>query len=283
MDEILEIFKNIYEIKGDNLIFEKYKFSKGTYLLVDSKRGNILEEYTVTADNNIIPEYFKKLDYYSRTISTNKCLDLPSRKILSNSFLCFYAKKRIIKHNLITRKNIETYKKNTILNYNSLEKDFKKTTDKDICKYIQNNFYKYTIDNEIVDDIFYWIEDNINPSIVKSPSKFQEAVLKVFFLIDNIENTIEFFKQEYYKYLCWNILDKEKRDYKKLEGAILEYTFYRYLIVELKKGNYYIYVTKNDIIASSKLEKIFGCKYILITRFNAKFNVEIDLIKKMDS
>nr|DAT75654.1 MAG TPA: hypothetical protein [Caudoviricetes sp.] len=283
MDEILKIFKNIYEIKGDNLIFEKYKFSKGTYLLVDAKRGNILEEYTVTTDNDINTKYLKELDYYSRTINTNKCLDLPARKILSNSFLCFYSKKRVIKNNLITKKNIETYKKNTILNYNSFEGDFKKTTDKDICKYIENNYSKYTIDKEAIDDIFFWIEDNINPSILRRPTKYYDTVLKVFFLIDNMENTIEFFKQEYYKYLCWNILDKEKRDYKKLEDAILEYTFYRYLIVELKKGNYYIYVTKNDIIASSKLEKIFGCKYILITRFNAKFNVEIDLIKKMDS
>ena len=79
---------------------------------MDAKRGNILEEYTVTKDNNINAEYLKKLDYYSRTINTNKCLDLPARKILSNSFLCFYSKKRVIKNNLITKKNIETYKKN---------------------------------------------------------------------------------------------------------------------------------------------------------------------------
>ncbi len=264
LQKVLKIFEKFYSKYGEDFIIENSSLQKCHYVLVDIKRGD-----TIKISDEIY-EYTKKFDYYSKIISTNKTLELPARKILSNQFCSFYIKKNNIKKNFITKAILEKYRKNTIKNYNSLEKDYKLEIEKEICRYIKRYFFKYTVEKETIDDIFYWIEDNLKEVIENS--KYER--IKIFFVIENLEYTLNLFRQEYYKYIIWNLQNKNEKNLEFLERDIFNYTFNRFLLTELGKKKNYIYFAEDD-----SFKKLYKLKISYATDFNSKIDEIIELKK----
>ena len=266
LNKVLEIFEGIYKEKGDNLLIDRYALKKGTYYLIDSKRGNIINKLDIDTKgltNTTSCDYklFQLLNYYSGIININKTLELPYRKILSNQICSFCTKKSYIQKNILSQKNIEKYKNNVIKVYN-------------------NGVKNYFIEKETVEDIFYWIEDNIKDLV--DYKKFDYGKLDLFFVIGTIENTIEIFKQEYNKYLLLYLQDRKSKNEDTIKKDILFFTFKRFLKTEHYNGNNYIYFTKDNIIPKEKEEATQGALFFLKTNFNySSFNLEIENITEL--
>lgn len=266
LNKVLGIFERIYKEKGDNLLIDRFALKKGTYYLIDSKRGNIINKLDIDTGSPIDTtsgdyKIFKTLKFYSAIININKTLEAPYKKISSNQICSFCTRKSYIQKNIISKKNMEKYKNNVIKVYNSGVK-------------------KYTIEKETVEDIFYWIEDNIKDLV--DYKKFDYGKLDLFFVIDKIEDTIEIFKQEYYKYLLLYLQDRKSKNESTIKEDILFYTFKRYLKIEHFNGNNYIYFTKDNIIPKEKEKAPQGALYLVKTNFNySNFNVEIENITEL--
>ena len=149
-----------------------------------------------------------------------------------------------------------------------------------VIKVYNSGVKKYTIEKETVEDIFYWIEDNIKDLV--DYKKFDYGKLDLFFVIDKIEDTIEIFKQEYYKYLLLYLQDRKSKNESTIKEDILFYTFKRYLKIEHFNGNNYIYFTKDNIIPKVKEETTQGALYLVKTNFNySNFTVVIENITEL--
>ena len=283
IDECLEIFRKLYEREGEKLIINKHIPKDGTYILVDIKSGKILKKLDIFYNKktkeiegflNQNYEYFRAYDYYSNLVDMNKPMD--SKKIIhSNQIYSFFVKKDSIREKKLNKTIIEGYKKN-ILNpeekYNSKEgKELYRNVAKDLVE----------IDNSLAEDIFLWLEDNVNENLLEDNKK---DYLKIFFVIENLDKTLELFKNEHKRYIIPNIYNSN--DYnKKVEENIyglsnnnmglnskkmylenktrkistpylvdtkeilLQYAFYNYLLSEAKLGNNFIYFTNNKIEA----------------------------------
>ena len=196
IDECLEVFRKLYEREGEKLIINKHIPKDGTYILVDIKSGKILEKLDIFYNKktkeiegflNQNYEYFRAYDYYSNLVDMNKPMD--SKKIIhSNQIYSFFVKKDSIREKKLNKTIIEGYKKN-ILNpeekYNSKEgKELYRNVAKDLVE----------IDNLLAEDIFLWLEDNVNENLLEDNKK---DYLKIFFMIENFDKTLELFKNEH--------------------------------------------------------------------------------------
>lgn len=194
IDECLEVFRKLYEREGEKLIINKHIPKDGTYILVDIKSGKILEKLDIFYNKktkeiegflNQNYEYFRAYDYYSNLVDMNKPMD--SKKIIhSNQIYSFFVKKDSIREKKLNKTIIEGYKKN-ILNpeekYNSKEgKELYRNVAKDLVE----------IDNLLAEDIFLWLEDNVNENLLEDNKK---DYLKIFFVIENFNKTLELFKK----------------------------------------------------------------------------------------
>lgn len=298
IDECLEVFRKLYEREGEKLIINKHIPKDGTYILVDIKSGKILEKLDIFYNKktkeiegflNQNYEYFRAYDYYSNLVDMNKPMD--SKKIIhSNQIYSFFVKKDSIREKKLNKIIIEGYKKN-ILNpeekYNSKEgKELYRNVAKDLVE----------IDNLLAEDIFLWLEDNVNENLLEDNKK---DYLKIFFVIENFDKTLELFKNEHKRYIIPNIYNSN--DYNKKVGEniyglsnnnmglnskkmylenktrkistpylvdtkeiLLQYAFYNYLLSEAKVGNNFMYFTDNKIEARTYLDPVpANAKYLL--------------------
>lgn len=309
IDEALEVFKKIYDKEGEKLVVNKHIPKDGTYILVNIKSGKIIETLSISYDKkskkvdgelNQYYGYFRAFDYYSNLVDMNKPMD-PKKTIHSNQIYSFFIKKDSIRENKLTKSIIEGYKKN-LLNpegkYNSKEA-------KELYKNIAEKLPK--IEKDVVEDIFLWIEDNVNENLLENDNK--KDYLKIFFVEDNLDKSLELFKNEHKRYLIPNIFNSN--DYNKKIGEtiyglsnnnmglnakkaflenktrrvstpylvntdeiLLQYAFYNYLLPEVKQGNYYIYFSENEIIPRTYKEGCpNGAKYLL----NASYSKDVDI------
>ena len=298
IDECLEVFRKLYEREGEKLIINKHIPKDGTYILVDIKSGKILEKLDIFYNKktkeiegflNQNYEYFRAYDYYSNLVDMNKPMD--SKKIIhSNQIYSFFVKKDSIREKKLNKTIIEGYKKN-ILNpeekYNSKEgKELYRNVAKDLVE----------IDNLLAEDIFLWLEDNVNENLLEDNKK---DYLKIFFVIENFDKTLELFKNEHKRYIIPNIYNSN--DYNRKVGEniyglsnnnmglnskkmylenktrkistpylvdtkeiLLQYAFYNYLLSEAKVGNNFMYFTDNKIEARTYLDPVpANAKYLL--------------------
>ena len=309
IDEALEVFKKIYDKEGEKLVVNKHIPKDGTYILVNIKSGKIIEILSISYDKkskkvdgelNPYYGYFRAFDYYSNLVDMNKPMD-PKKTIHSNQIYSFFIKKDSIRENKLTKSIIEGYKKN-LLNpegkYNSKEA-------KELYKNIAEKLPK--IEKDVVEDIFLWIEDNVNENLLENDNK--KDYLKIFFVEDNLDKSLELFKNEHKRYLIPNIFNSN--DYNKKIGEtiyglsnnnmglnakkaflenktrrvstpylvntdeiLLQYAFYNYLLPEVKHGNYFIYFLENEIIPRTYKEGCpNGAKYLL----NASYSKDVDI------
>ena len=309
IDEALEVFKKIYDKEGEKLVVNKHIPKDGTYILVNIKSGKIIEKLNIFYDKkskkidgelNQYYGYFRAFDYYSNLIDMNKPMD-PKKTIHSNQIYSFFIKKDSIRENKLTKSIIEGYKKNLL----NPEKKYNSKEAKELYKNIAEKLPK--IEKDIVEDIFLWIEDNVNENLLENDNK--KDYLKIFFVEEDLDKSLELFKNEHKRYLIPNIFNSN--DYNKKIGEtiyglsnnnmglnakkaflenktrrvstpylvntdeiLLQYAFYNYLLPEVKQGNYFIYFTENEIIPRTYKEGCpNGAKYLL----NASYSKDVDI------
>ena len=309
IDEALEVFKKIYDKEGEKLVVNKHIPKDGTYILVNIKSGKIIEKLNIFYDKkskkidgelNQYYGYFRAFDYYSNLVDMNKPMD-PKKTIHSNQIYSFFIKKESIRENKLTKSIIEGYKKNLL----NPEEKYNSKEAKELYKNIAEKLPK--IEKNIVEDIFLWIEDNVNENLLDNDNK--KDYLKIFFVEEDLDKSLEVFKNEHKRYIIPNIFNSN--DYNKKIGEtiyglsnnnmglnakkaflenktrrvstpylvntdeiLLQYAFYNYLLPEVKQGNYYIYFLENEIIPRTYKEGCpNGAKYLL----NASYSKDVDI------
>ena len=309
IDEALEVFKKIYDKEGEKLVVNKHIPKDGTYILVNIKSGKIIEKLNIFYDKkskkidgelNQYYGYFRAFDYYSNLVDMNKPMD-PKKTIHSNQIYSFFIKKDSIRENKLTKSIIEGYKKNLL----NPEEKYNSKEGKELYKNIAEKLPK--IEKDIVEDIFLWIEDNVNENLLENDNK--KDYLKIFFVEEDLDKSLELFKNEHKRYLIPNIFNSN--DYNKKIGEtiyglsnnnmglnakkaflenktrrvstpylvntdeiLLQYAFYNYLLPEVKQGNYFIYFLENEIIPRTYKEGCpNGAKYLL----NASYSKDVDI------
>lgn len=309
IDEALEVFKKIYDKEGEKLVVNKHIPKDGTYILVNIKSGKIIEKLNIFYDKkskkingelNQYYGYFRAFDYYSNLVDMNKPMD-PKKTIHSNQIYSFFIKKESIRENKLTKSIIEGYKKNLL----NPEEKYNSKEAKELYKNIAEKLPK--IEKDIVEDIFLWIEDNVNENLLENDNK--KDYLKIFFVEEDLDKSLELFKNEHKRYLIPNIFNSN--DYNKKIGEtiyglsnnnmglnakkaflenktrrvstpylvntdeiLLQYAFYNYLLPEVKQGNYFIYFLENEIIPKTYKEGCpNGAKYLL----NVSYSKDVDI------
>lgn len=309
IDEALEVFKKIYDKEGEKLVVNKHIPKDGTYILVNIKSGKIIEKLNIFYDKkakkidgelNQYYGYFRAFDYYSNLVDMNKPMD-PKKTIHSNQIYSFFIKKDSIREHKLTKSIIEGYKKNLL----NPEEKYNSKEGKELYKNIAERLPK--IEKDIVEDIFLWIEDNVNENLLENDNK--KDYLKIFFVEEDLDKSLELFKNEHKRYLIPNIFNSN--DYNKKIGEtiyglsnnnmglnakkaflenktrrvstpylvntdeiLLQYAFYNYLLPEVKQGNYFIYFLENEIIPRTYKEGCpNGAKYLL----NASYSKDVDI------
>ena len=309
IDEALEVFKKIYDKEEEKLVVNKHIPKDGTYILVNIKSGKIIEKLNISYDKkskkvdgelNPYYGYFRAFDYYSNLVDMNKPMD-PKKTIHSNQIYSFFIKKDSIRENKLTKAIIEGYKKNLL----NPEEKYNSKEAKELYKNIAEKLSK--IEKDIVEDIFLWIEDNVNENLLDNDNK--KDYLKIFFVEDNLDKSLELFRNEHKRYIIPNIFNSN--DYNKRIGEtiyglsnnnmglnakkaflenktrristpylvntdeiLLQYAFYNYLLPEVKHGNYFIYFLENEIIPRTYKEGCpNGAKYLL----NASYSKDVDI------
>ena len=309
IDEALEVFRKIYDKEGEELVVSKHIPKDGTYILVNIKSGKIMETLNISYDKktkkvdgelNQYYDYFRAFDYYSNLVDMNKPMD-SKKTIHSNQIYSFFIKKESIRENKLTKTIIEGYKKNLL----NPEEKYNSKEGKELYKNIAERLPK--IEKDTVEDIFLWIEDNVNENLLENDNK--KDYLKIFFVEDDLEKSLELFRNEHKRYLIPNIFNSN--DYNRKIGEtiyglsnnnmglnskkaflenktrkvstpylvdtdeiLLQYAFYNYLLPEVKQGNYFIYFTENEIIPRTYKEGCpSGAKYLL----NASYSKDVDI------
>jgi len=271
--------------------------------------GKIIEKLDISYDKktkkidgelNQYYSYFRAFDYYSNLVDMNKPMD-PKKTIHSNQIYSFFIKKESIRENKLTKAIIEGYKKNLL----NPEEKYNSKEGKELYKNIAEKLPK--IEKDIVEDIFTWIEENINVNLLETDNK--KDYLKIFFVEDDLDRSLELFRNEHKRYLIPNIFNSN--DYNKRIGEtiyglsnnnmglnakktflenktrristpylvntdeiLLQYAFYNYLLPEVKQGNYFIYFSENEIIPRTYKEGCpNGAKYLL----NASYSKDVDI------
>lgn len=309
IDEALEVFRKIYDKEGEELVVSKHIPKDGTYILVNIKSGRIMETLNISYDKktkkidgelNQYYSYFRAFDYYSNLVDMNKPMD-PKKTIHSNQIYSFFIKKESIRENKLTKAIIEGYKKNLL----NPEEKYNNKEGKELYKNIAEKLPK--IEKDVIEDIFTWIEDNVNENLLENDNK--KDYLKIFFVEDDLNKSLELFRNEHKRYLIPNIFNSN--DYNKRIGEtiyglsnnnmglnakkaflenktrristpylvdtdeiLLQYAFYNYLLPEVKQGNYFIYFSENEIIPRTYKEGCpNGAKYLL----NASYSKDVDI------
>ena len=319
IDEALEVFRKIYDKEGEELVVSKHIPKDGTYILVNIELGKIIEKLNIAYDKkskkidgelNQYYSYIRAFDYYSNLVDMNKPMD-SKKTIHSNQIYSFFIKKDSIRENKLTKSIIEGYKKNLL----NPEEKYNSKEAKELYKNIANKLPE--IEKDTVKKIFSWIETNVNEDLLEDNKK---DYLKIFFVENDLDISLELFKNEHKRYLIPNIFNSN--DYnKKIEETIyglsnnnmglnakktflenktrkistpylvdteeilLQYAFYNYLLPEVKQGNYFIYFTENEIIPKTYKDACpNGARYLL----NATYSKDVDIknfniISKSDS
>ena len=319
INEALEVFKKIYDKEGEELVVSKHIPKDGTYILVNIESGKIIENLNIAYDKkskkidgelNQYYSYIRAFDYYSNLVDMNKPMD-SKKTIHSNQIYSFFIKKDSIRENKLTKSIIEGYKKNLL----NPEEKYNSKEAKELYKNIANKLPE--IEKDTVEKIFSWIETNVNEDLLEDNKK---DYLKIFFVENDLDISLELFKNEHKRYLIPNIFNSN--DYNKkigetiyglsnnnmglnakktflenktrkistpylvdTEEILLQYAFYNYLLPEVKQGNYFIYFTENEIIPKTHKDACpNGARYLL----NATYSKDVDIknfniISKSDS
>ena len=186
--DILEVFRDEYEAKGDKLILDNYELKEGIYIKV--KSSGEIEPYIVKRKNRELIftdidgglnytayDWIKERDYYSSYLNSNKSFE--DKKIHNVNYLSLFIKiesfisddpKKLLKDDAIKKqfKNLCNYKK------------FLKPKEKEILKTFKWKLQDRTRRKDIVKK-YRWIRDNIESIVELAKDKDVKNYIKIFF------------------------------------------------------------------------------------------------------
>lgn len=200
LKDCLEVFKEIYDKKGEELITDSYVLGEGSYVLVD-ENGEIIEILEVdkkSSDKTGRYYEFAEMDYLSKLVSMDKPVD-QKKVIHSNNFMSFFVKKENISNGKLTDDIIENY----YMNLSDPRIKYKNSKDKEKRKMYELIEDKYgKADYSLIGKQKTWISKNIFSFLELHNIKGNNNYLKIFFKYD-----IEQYKQESEKYIVPNIFN----------------------------------------------------------------------------
>lgn len=198
LKDCLQVFKKLYEEKGEALITDNYILAEGTYVLVN-KNGdieNVLEVSRKSFDR-IECSDFIIIDYLSKLVAMNK--PIKNKLIHSNNYLSFWVKKESLTldskgERKLTNDIIEEYYK--ILSDPKIK--YKKGKALTLYEDIENQIGEPPKDQILKCET--WIKNNIFSILEKLKIKEDKSYLKIFFKTD-----VEEYERENKRYIVPNI------------------------------------------------------------------------------
>ena len=195
LKDCLEVFKDMYDKKGEGIITDSYVLGEGSYVLVDED-GEIETLEVDKKDFDRTGKYydFAEMDYFSKLVDMNKPID-PNKIIHSNNYLSFFVKKENINKTKLTDDIID--------NYYEILKDpkikYKDSKDKRKMYGLVEDKYG-GVDCSLLEKQKLWIKTNIFSLLALNKVKNNKSYLKIF-----VKCGIEQYKKESEKYLIPNI------------------------------------------------------------------------------
>lgn len=213
LKEALEVFERMLEREsGERLVLDSHIPKDGTYRLieVDGESFRIRKTLDICNDKKnrtIIGEadsdylYIKTLDYYSKLLEMNKPID-SSKTIHCNNYFSVAVKKESITSGKLDSDVIEAYfaiLKNPLLKYE------KKAKTKELYEAIEAEIGKP--DEELIDTIK---EIVLTGNIWEGMDFNGKDYIKLFFVFQDEQQTIEAYKRENKRYLIPNIYNNNE-------------------------------------------------------------------------
>jgi CRISPR-associated protein Csh1 len=186
--DLLEVFREEYEQKGDKLILDNYELKEGIYIKV--KASGEIEPYIAKQKNRELLftdiegglnhtayEWLKERDYYSSYLNSNKSFH--DKKIHNVNYLSLFVKiesfisddpKKLLKDDAIK----EQYK--NLCNYQK----FKKPKEREILEGFSEQLQDRSRRKNIVKK-YRWIRDNIDPIVTLAKEHEVKNYIKIFF------------------------------------------------------------------------------------------------------
>ncbi len=221
LKDCVEIFAKNFQEKGERYLLDNYVPKEGTYLLIQKKEGKFVPETPFDIRYNKKEKRLEGrehgkfplvcfLDYYSKLIEMNKPID-SSKTIHSNNYLSFAVKKESLKEKKLTEDTINTY-------FQVLEdpkqKYQKKKKSMELYNQVEASLDSFN--HALAVEIQEWILSHIFSLDLDLEKK---DYLKLFFILEDEEETKALYKQEGLRYILPNIYNST--DYnQEVDGTI---------------------------------------------------------------
>ena len=198
LKECLDVFKKIYEEKGESLILDTYVPAEGAYVLVD--RDGAIKEIKELPKQKEPPEDFESFiekDYLSALIDMNKPID-KKKVIHSNNYYAFWVKKDSIRPDKngkvkLTQEIIDDY-------YGLLKAPENKYRKKGLELYEVVEAEIGKPDLKMIEKHKDWIKKNIFTIVEDNHLKDDKSYLKIYFDADR-----EAYQRESRRYVIPNV------------------------------------------------------------------------------
>lgn len=198
LKECLDVFKKIYEEKGESLILDTYVPAEGSYVLVD--RDGAIKEIKELPKQKEPPEDFESFiekDYLSALIDMNKPID-KKKVIHSNNYYAFWVKKDSIKPDKngkvkLTQEIIDDY-------YGLLKAPENKYRKKGLELYEVVEAEIGKPDLAMIERHKDWIKNNIFSIVQDNHLKDDKSYLKIYF-----DANKEVYQRENRRYVIPNV------------------------------------------------------------------------------
>ena len=181
-----DIINTFMICNGDSfkLIEENYSIKKARYVIVDMDNNYSYKLYDATEENIEELNQYRTIDFLGNAINTNSCLDLPGKKVLSNSIYSFFIKNKAFAKDIT--ENINKYFNNAI----SLDKENEEVGERN-RKWILDNLDKFK--TEIIDETYLRILF-INKDFIKLHYESYKKYIKNKMWLDKTKDNVGIIK-----------------------------------------------------------------------------------------
>jgi len=214
--DLLEVFREAYEEKGDKLILDNYELKEGFYIkvkasgdiesyIVKRKNRELIFTDSVGGLNHTAYEWLKERDYYSSYLNSNK--SFYDKKIHNVNYLSMFIKiesfisedpKKLIKDDAIK------YQYKHLCNY----KKFSKPKEREILEAFKEQLQDRVRRKDIIKK-YRWIRDNMEAMVTLAKEHEVKNYIKIFF-----DEPIERYQDEsniYYAIKIFNDISFSKK------------------------------------------------------------------------
>lgn len=207
LKDCIELFQENLEKQSEEYVIHQHIPKDGTYLLIKKTQQGFesgipfdiryeKKKKTLLGSENSQFSLVQYLDYYSKLIEMNKPID-SSKVIHSNNFLSYAVKKDSIREGKL--------KKSTIEGYNQMLRDPRQKYKKPKAKALYNEAEQDlgAVDEALLNEIESWVLEHIFS--LDNIALEKKDYLKLFFVLEDEEETKAIYRRESKRYLLPNI------------------------------------------------------------------------------